>query len=109
MAKVNTEKVSMKELRSAVKVALEGLHEEANSTKKVTNKDADFAVKAVAQVIFDALKGGKNAGIHGLGTFELRHRSSRMGRNPQTGEGVEITARNAVAFSPSGALKEAVK
>jgi DNA-binding protein HU-beta len=109
MAKVVTEKISMKELRSAVKEALEKFHVEAESTKKVTNKDAEFAVKAVAQVLFDTLASGKNAGIHGLGTLELRHRGSRLGRNPQTNEQIEISARNAVAFSPSGSLKEAVK
>lgn len=109
MAKVQTDKVSMKELRSAVKATLEQLHLEADTKKKITNKDAEFAVKAVAQVLAEALKSGKNAGIHGLGSFELRHRGSRAGRNPQTGEDIEIKARKAVAFVPSTSLKDAVK
>ena len=109
MSKVVTEKISMKEFRSAVKVVLEQLNEEAETKKKVTNKDSEFAVKAVAQVLFDTLASGKNAGIHGLGTLELRQRGSRKGRNPQTGEDIVIEARQAVAFNPSGNLKEAVK
>lgn len=109
MAKVQTEKVTMKELRSAVKVQLENLYQEVGSNKKVTNKDAEFAVKAVGLVLGNALVDGKNAGIHGLGTLELRHRGSRAGRNPQTGASIEIKARKAVAFVPSTALKEAVK
>lgn len=108
MAKVKTEKVSMKELRQGVKAQLELLNQEAGVAKKVTNKDAEHAVKAVAQVLFDALSNGKNAGIHGLGTLELRERGSRMGRNPQTGDKMEIKARRAVALNPSGLLKDAV-
>lgn len=109
MAKIKTDKLSMKELRAGVKEALIEMNLQAETGKQVTNNDADFAVKAVAGVIFEALKNGKNAGIHGLGTWDLRERKSRMGRNPQTGEHLEIKGRKAVGFSPSGNLKEAVK
>jgi DNA-binding protein HU-beta len=109
MAKVITEKVTMKELRTQVKAVLEQLNADAETNKKVTNKDAEFAVKAVAQVVADSLANGENVGIHGLGTWELRQRGSRAGRNPQTGEQITIEARKAVAFVPSASVKESVK
>lgn len=109
MAKVQTEKVSMKEFRQAIKEELEALHAGVESKKKVTNRDADFTAKAVANVVYGFLVEGKNVGLSGLGTWELRERGSRMGRNPQTGEEIEIEARQAVGFVPSDSLKKAVK
>lgn len=103
------EKATMKEVRVAVKEVLANLNAEAETGKKVTNKDAEFAVKAVGKVLFDLLASGKNAGIHGLGTLELRHRAERQGRNPQTGEPITIEARTGVGIKPSEALKEAVR
>lgn len=99
----------MKDLRGAVKANMVALHTEAETGKKVTNVDADFALKAVGQAIFDALASGKNAGIQGLGTLELRERGERKGRNPQTGEEITIEARTGVGIKPSKALKDAVK
>lgn len=109
MAKVQTGKLTMKELRKGVKEVLIELNEQAETGKRVTNNDVEFAVKAVAHVIFGALKEGKHAGIHGLGTWELRSRKARKGRNPQTSEQIVIAGRNAVAFNPSQLLKDAVK
>jgi DNA-binding protein HU-beta len=109
MAKANVEKVSAKELRGQVKAILAELHTEAETGKKVTNVDADFAVKAVGQALFNALASGNHAGIQGVGTLELRERGERKGRNPQTGEEITIEARKSVGINPSEALKEAVK
>jgi nucleoid DNA-binding protein len=109
MAKAQVEKASMKELRGLVKEILVGLHTEAETGKKVTNADADFAVKAVGQAIFKTLESGNHAGITGVGTLELRERGERKGRNPQTGDELVIEARTSVGFNPSPALKTAVK
>lgn len=66
------------------------------------------AVAAVFGALTEALAGGKRVQISGFGTFEVRHRNARMGRNPRTGEPVQIKASNAPAFKAGKALKEAV-
>ena len=66
------------------------------------------AVDAVLGAIQDALADGDKVQISGFGTFEVRHRKARMGRNPRTGEEVEIKASNAPAFKAGKNLKEAV-
>lgn len=106
MAKANVEKVTVAELKEVVKANLVGLYGEG---EKVTNKDVDFALKAVTQAVVYFLEDGKNVGLNGIGTLELRERSARVGRNPQTGEEIEISARKSVALNPSKTLKEAVK
>lgn len=73
------------------------------------NKSAGAAaVDAVLAAITDALANGDKVQITGFGTFEVRHRAARMGRNPRTGEPVEIKASNAPAFKAGKSLKEAV-
>ena len=66
------------------------------------------AVDAVLGAIQGALASGDKVQISGFGTFEVRHRAARMGRNPRTGEEVEIKATNAPAFKAGKGLKEAV-
>jgi len=66
------------------------------------------AVDAVLGAISDALKDGQRVQISGFGTFEVRHRKARTGRNPRTGDPVEIKASNAPAFKAGKALKDAV-
>lgn len=66
------------------------------------------AVDAVLGAITDALASGTKVQISGFGTFEVRHRAARTGRNPRTGEPVQIKASNAPAFKAGKALKEAV-
>lgn len=103
------EKIQSKQFKSEVKEALKVLHAGAESGKKVTNQDAEFAIKAVAQVIGDTLRSGKNAGLTGVGTIELRPRAERAGRNPQTGEAITIEARTGLGFNPSEGLRLDVK
>lgn len=104
-----SKKLTSKELQSGVKEALVALHTGAETGKKVTNRDAEFAIKAVTTTLFDALASGKNAGLYGLGTIELRERAERKGRNPQTGEDITISARTGLGLNPSDGLKQAVK
>jgi DNA-binding protein HU-beta len=66
------------------------------------------AVDAVLGAITDALAGGDKVQISGFGTFEVRHREARMGRNPRTGEPVQIKASNSPAFKAGKSFKEAV-
>jgi DNA-binding protein HU-beta len=69
---------------------------------------AAAAVDAVLDSIEGALKKGDKVQISGFGTFEVRHRAARQGRNPQTGATIEIKASNAPAFKAGKALKDAV-
>lgn len=75
----------------------------------LTKKDATKVVDAVFQSIADALAQGDKVQIIGFGNFEIRERAARKGRNPQTGEEIEIAASKVPAFKAGKALKEAVK
>ena len=66
------------------------------------------ALDAVFGALTEALASGKKVQVTGFGTFEVRHRAARMGRNPRTGAPVQIQASNAPAFKAGKALKEAV-
>jgi DNA-binding protein HU-beta len=75
----------------------------------LTKKDATAAVDAVFSSIQDDLKKGEKVQLIGFGTFEVRNRAARKGRNPQTGKEIEIAASKVPAFKPGKALKDAVK
>ena len=66
------------------------------------------AVEAVTDLITDTLKKDEQVSIVGFGTFSLRARAARTGRNPRTGESIEIKASRVPAFKPGKALKDAV-
>ena len=66
------------------------------------------ALDAVFGALTEALASGKRVQVSGFGTFEVRHRQARMGRNPRTGDPVQIQASNAPAFKAGKALKQAV-
>lgn len=76
---------------------------------ELSKKDATKAVDAVFDSILDALKNGDKVQLIGFGNFEVRERAARKGRNPQTGEEIEISASKVPAFKPGKALKDAVK
>ena len=75
---------------------------------QITKKDAAAAVDAVLEVIAEALAAGDDVKITGFGGFEVKERAARTGRNPKTGETVEIPASKYVAFSAGTALKDKV-
>ena len=58
--------------------------------------------------ISGSLKNGDQVSIVGFGTFTVKHRAARMGRNPRTGEAIQISATNVPGFKAGKALKEAV-
>jgi len=70
--------------------------------------EAAKAVAAVVDAIRDGLKRGEKIAISGFGSFETAHREARPGRNPKTGEAVEIPAGPAIKFRPGKGLKDAV-
>lgn len=69
-------------------------------------KDAEAAVNALTESIADALKSGDKVQIVGFGTFEVKAREARTGRNPKTGETITVPASKHPAFSASKALKD---
>lgn len=75
----------------------------------LTKKDAEAALNAYTEVVTDALKAGDSVQLIGFGTFEVRERAARQGRNPHTGENIEIAAAKVPAFKPGKALKDAIQ
>jgi len=75
----------------------------------MSKKDSEKAVKAVLESITDGLVRGKKVQLVGFGTFEVRNRKEREGRNPATGEKIKIKALKVPAFKPGKALKDKVK
>ena len=75
----------------------------------LSKKDAAAALTALTDVITEALKAEGKVAIPSLGTFELRERAARTGKNPRTGEKVEISAKKVPAFKAAKALKDAVE
>lgn len=75
----------------------------------LTNKASRDAVQAFLNGVRDSLKRGEKVVITGFGTFSIRKRAQRPGRNPKTGEKITITARKAPGFTPGKTLKKAVR
>ncbi|OHX42890.1 MULTISPECIES: HU family DNA-binding protein [Cytobacillus] len=78
-------------------------------TAELSKKDAARAVDAVFESIQTALKNGDKVQLIGFGNFEVRERAARKGRNPQTGEEIEIAASKLPVFKPGKLLKDSVK
>jgi DNA-binding protein HU-beta len=76
---------------------------------ELTIKDTGNVVDAIFETITNTLAKEERIQLIGFGTFEVRERSARKGRNPQTGEEIEIAASKVPAFKPGKELKEAVK
>ncbi len=74
----------------------------------LSKADATRALEAVLNSITDSLKKGDQVSLVGFGSFLVRHRNARTGRNPQTGAEINIAAANVPAFKPGKALKDAV-
>lgn len=75
----------------------------------VRKKDTDNTINAFTEVIIEALKRDGKVQLPGFGTFEVRERAARTGRNPHTGEAIEIAAAKVPAFKPGKALKDAIQ
>ncbi|MGE5417570.1 MAG: HU family DNA-binding protein [Acidobacteriota bacterium] len=74
----------------------------------MTKKDVEKVIGALFGSIEDALKAGDKVQLVGFGTFEVRQRKARTGRNPQTGQEIKIPATKVPAFKAGKALKDAV-
>ena len=75
---------------------------------ELTKADAGRAVDAMVEVIKKALKKGDSVSLVGFGTYTVRKRAARTGRNPRTGQAIKIKASKAAAFKAGKALKDAI-
>ena len=75
----------------------------------LSRKDATDAVDAVFSAITEALSKDEKVQVVGFGSFEVRSRAERKGRNPQTGDEIKIPATLIPAFRPGKTLKDAIK
>lgn len=74
----------------------------------LTKKQAMEAVEATLDIVKDALKKGEKIQLVGFGSFQVRAKRARKGRNPKTGEQITIAARKVLKFKPGKALHQAV-
>lgn len=80
----------------------------ADSVEGLTRRQATAAFDAVVGAIKDALRAGESVRVPGLGSFSVSERGARKGRNPATGESINIKASKSVRFKVGKELKEAV-
>jgi DNA-binding protein HU-beta len=73
-----------------------------------TKKCAEAALSAVLGAISDAVKANEKVQLVGFGTFEMKVRAARTGRNPQTGDEIKIEASQTLAFKPSSTFKTVI-
>lgn len=81
------------------------VHEELGGTKAQAERVVDVAIDSIVA----GLKAGDEVSIAGLGIFSTKMRPARQGRNPRTGENIQIPAMRVPKFRPAKALKDAVK
>jgi DNA-binding protein HU-beta len=74
----------------------------------LTKRDAEKAVNAVFESIEESMAANDKVSLVGFGTFEVRSRAARTGRNPQTGEEIKIAATNVPVFKAGKSLKDSV-
>lgn len=85
------------------------LVEKVAGTIGCTKADAERAVEAIIDAITAHLKNGQEVSVAGLGIFEAKTRAGRTGRNPRTGETIQIKAMKVPKFRASKTLKDAIK
>ena len=82
--------------------------EEVYRTMGISKKECVEIVDLTFEIIKETLERSENVKITGFGTFLVRHKKARRGRNPQTGEEMEIEARRVLTFKPSNRLRGAM-
>lgn len=74
----------------------------------IPNDKAGQVLASILDEVTNALARRESVSLIGFGTFEPRHRSARAGKNPRTGEQIQIAASNSVGFKPGKALRDAI-
>ena len=88
---------------------IDKLADNANLSKADAGRVVDALFDVNNGIVASTLKGGGKVQITGFGTFETRKRGARTGRNPRTGEKIQIAASTAPAFKPGKGLKDSIK
>ncbi len=83
---------------------IESIADSADLSKASAGRALDAAIESITK----ALKSGDTITLVGFGTFSVRNRAARMGRNPRTGEEIQIKASKVPGFKPGKALKDAI-
>jgi integration host factor subunit beta len=84
------------------------LVEEVAKVTELTRKDSEVIVDTLFESVIKALKAGDKLEVRGFGSFRVRQRNARVGRNPKTGEKVEVPAKRVPYFKPSKELKDLI-
>jgi len=84
------------------------LVEEVAKESELTKKDAEVIVQTVLDSITESLQRGEKIELRGFGSFRIRRRLSRQGRNPKTGTGVSVPAKKVPYFKPGKEIKDLV-
>ena len=92
----------------AVVITLKQLAVQFGDTHEMPAKQAQAMLDSVVSLLVDHLKAGDKLRLTGLGVLEVKDRPARAGRNPATGEAVQIAASRKIAFRPAKELKEAI-
>ncbi len=82
--------------------------QKVNSKLGFSKKDSARIVEAIFDVMKEGLAHGEKIKISGFGSFVMKEKKARKGRNPQTGDEIEISARRVITFKPSQVLREAL-
>ncbi len=83
---------------------IQNVHQKVGFSKK----ESAEMVEAVLGIMKETLEAGEKLKIASFGSFSVRHKADRRGRNPQTGEDITITARRVLTFKPSTLLRQAI-
>ena len=84
------------------------LVEKVTAAGELTRRDGEVIVETIFDAVIGALKSGDKIEIRGFGSFRTRQRNPRIGRNPKTGERVEVPAKKVPYFKPSKELRDLV-
>jgi len=84
------------------------LIDEVSRLTELTRKDSEVIVETIFEGIVRSLRSGEKIEIRGFGSFRIRQRNPRIGRNPKTGDKVEVPAKKIPFFKPSKELKDMV-
>jgi integration host factor subunit beta len=84
------------------------LVEEVSRVTELTRKDSEVIVDTLFDSVIKALREGDKLEVRGFGSFRVRQRNARVGRNPKTGEKVEVPAKRVPYFKPSKELKDLI-
>jgi DNA-binding protein HU-beta len=100
--------IAMPQKKAAETVSLKGVFEELAAGFDLQKKQAHLMLDGMVERLTTHLKNGVRIRMNGLGILEVKDRPARQGRNPATGETIEIAASKKVAFRPAKELKDAV-